>query len=247
MEGAKSDILTSDGSDIYLFQERFSSDLKRFPSPMEDMKPQHGGFRAYPADPNRNSSGRHLMAIGGFLDDTLNEGIYWTYDNRWPGWDRLMWRLTSPYAKILSFDDELVYGAHLLTTNVRVRRGFNPGETGCRIFATKHNPEIIQSKDDKRAKVHKSKWETYIPVRVRAMVLTENKLLLAGPADIVPENDPAASFKPDADAVLTIISRENGKVVNTQPLSEIPAFDGLIAVNGSLYISTKNGKVTCLK
>jgi len=249
MEGAKSDILTSDGADIYLFQERFSSNLKRFPSPMENLGPQGGGFRLYPAQPNRNSSGKHLMAIGGFLDDTYNEGTYWTYDTRWPGWDRKMSRLTSPYAKLLSFDEKLVYGAHLLTKNVRVRRGFTPGETGCRISASKHNPEMFESEKDKRRKKGKTliyKWETYIPVRVRAMVLTKNKLLLAGPADIVPEDDPAVSFKPNAQSVLTTISRESGKVINEKKLNETPAFDGLIAAEGRLFMSCKNGVVLCL-
>jgi len=248
MEGAKSDILTSDGADIYLFQERFSSNLKRFPSPMKNLGTQSGGFRLYPADPNRDSSGRHLMAIGGFLDDTYNEGTYWTYDTRWPGWDRKMKGLTSPHAKILSFDEKLVYGAHLLTKTVRVRRGFTPAGKGCRIFASKHNPKITGSKEGKKkkGKTLKYKWETYIPVRVRAIVLTKNKLILAGPADIVPEDDPAASFKPNAKSVLTMISKENGKVINEQKLNETPAFDGLIAAEGRLFMSCKNGVVLCL-
>ena len=78
------------------------------------------------------------------------------------------------------------------------------------------------------------------------MVLTENKLILAGPADIVPEDDPAASFKPNAKSILTTISRESGKVINEQKLNETPTFDGLIAAEGRLFMSCKNGVVLCL-
>jgi outer membrane protein assembly factor BamB/tRNA A58 N-methylase Trm61 len=42
MDGAKSDILVSDGADLFLHQERFRSDLKRFPAPMQQFDRERG-------------------------------------------------------------------------------------------------------------------------------------------------------------------------------------------------------------
>ncbi len=243
MDGTKTDILASDGSDIYLFQERLSSDLKRFPAPMKDLGPQGGGHRLYPAATDRNASGRRLIATGGFLDTTFNEGHYWIYDTRWPGWDRGRSRLTAACGRLLSFDDQWVYGAEMMLKHVRVRPGFTPGEQGSLIFAAKHKPKMV--KKGKR-NVAAYEWERHIPVRVRSMVLTRDKLILAGPADVVPAEDPAASFRPDADAVLTTLSRTTGTVINTQKLVEAPVFDGLIAADGALFLSGRNGTVVCL-
>jgi len=78
MDGARSDILVSDGADLYLFQERLAGDLTRIPTPL-----QHGrGHRVYPPFPERGASGRHLITICGLLDDTYNEGTYWNYSGR---------------------------------------------------------------------------------------------------------------------------------------------------------------------
>jgi hypothetical protein len=49
IDGAKSDLLVSDGSDLFLHQERFRSDLKRFPAPMQQLEKERGGFRVYSA------------------------------------------------------------------------------------------------------------------------------------------------------------------------------------------------------
>lgn len=48
MDGAKSDILVSDGADLFLHQERFRSDLKRVPAEMQQFERERGGFRIYP-------------------------------------------------------------------------------------------------------------------------------------------------------------------------------------------------------
>jgi hypothetical protein len=232
MDGAKSDILVSDGADLFLLQERFRSDLKRFPAPMNDKQKERGGYRIYPAFPDRGSSAKHLMATRGFLDDSYNEGTFWTYGNRWPGWDRHM-RSVPAYGQILAFDDESLFGVHVMTEVVRVRRGFFPGTKGYRLYARDHGAQ-------------KDKWSQYISVRVRAMAVAGEKLFVTGPPDIVPEEDPLAALEGRKGAMICAFSALDGeKLVEVAKLDVPPAYDGLIAAAHRLYLTTADGRVIC--
>ncbi|MHC4401227.1 MAG: outer membrane protein assembly factor BamB family protein [Planctomycetota bacterium] len=232
MDGAKSDVLVSDGVDLYLHQERFRGDLSRIGAPMENMAKEGGGWRVYPSFPKRGSEGKRLIATRGLLDDSYNEGTFWTYSQRWPGWDRKMGRVPS-YGQLLVFDDRTLYGVHVFTDSIRVRRGFTPGGKGYRLFARDHN-----AKEDK--------WSVYVPVRVRAMVAAGEKLFVAGPPDVVPADDPLAAFEGRKGAVLWAVSASSGqKLAEVERLDAPPAYDGLIAAAGRLFLSTTDGRVLC--
>lgn len=232
MDGSKSDILVSDGADLFLLQERFRSDLKRLPAPMQQLERERGGFRIYPPAPERESSAKRLISTRGFLDDSYNEGTYWTYSARWPGWDRHMGRV-STYGQILSFDEDRLYGVHAFYTSVRVRRGFFPEEKGYRLYARDHDAE-------------KDRWSIFIPVRVRAMVAAKEKLFVVGPPDVIPEDDPLAAFEGRMGSLLWSFSCMDGKKLGeVAKLSAPPVYDGLIAANEKLYMSLEDGRVLC--
>jgi hypothetical protein len=90
------------------------------------------------------------------------------------------------------------------------------------------------------------KWSEEIPVRARAMVLAGDRLYLAGPPDVVPGDDPLAAFEGKKGAKLWVVSSENGKRLKAYDLSRLPAFDGLIAAAGYLYLSTTDGHLLCI-
>lgn len=232
MDGAKSDILVSDGADLFLLQERFRGDLERVPAPMQELERERGGHRVFPPAPERGSSAKHMMSTRGFLDDSYNEGTYWTYGARWPGWDRHMGRVGA-YGQILSFDGDRLYGVHVFYDVVRVRRGFFPGTKGYRLYARDH-----EATEDR--------WSIFIPVRVRAMVAAGNRLFVAGPPDVIPEDDPLAAFEGRKGARLWSFATNDGKkVAEVANLSAPPVYDGLIAARQSLYISLEDGRVIC--
>ena len=61
-------------------------------------------------------------------------------------------------------------------------------------------------------------WQQWLPVRVRAMVKTADKIFVAGPPDIVDPDDPLAAFKGRKGAILWAVSPENGgKLGNRHP------------------------------
>jgi len=237
--GAKSDLLVSDGGDLFLFQERFGSDLTRHPAPLQKFEKEYGGYRVYPPAPERGSTGRRLYTTGSFFDDTLNEGTYWGCNNRWPGWDRHMGS-TPMFGRIASFDDDTIYVARRMTDKVRVRRGFIPGGKGCSLFARDLVPP--STIDPRKVPNH---WQLNVPILVRAMTTGNEKLIVAGPPDVVPEDDPAAAYDGRIGSLLWTVSKKDGTVIDRQKLDDVPVFDGVIAVDGRLIMSCTEGKVRC--
>ena len=112
-------------------------------------------------------------------------------------------------------------------------------------------------------KPYDCKWEdANPPLLVRAMVSTKDYLFIAGPEDSMDEKDyyfPNASkgyeqmqsdLEKQSDiwcgkggGILHVISKENGTRVAGYQLAAMPVFDGMIAANGRLYLSTVAGKV----
>lgn len=107
------------------------------------------------------------------------------------------------------------------------------------------------------------KWQVDKPdIQVRAMVLADQTLFIAGPPDIVDEEE--AFFAMDDAAIvaklaeqsellngkdgarLWAVSAENGKRLSEYRLDSLPVWDGMIASGGKLYMTTMNGEVACL-
>jgi hypothetical protein len=173
------------------------------------------------------------MATRGFLDTSYNEGTYWTYGQRWPGWDRKM-RGVPVYGQLLAFDDEAIYGVHVFTDSIRVRRGFTLDGEGYRLFARNHDAE-------------EDRWSMFVPVRVRAMALANDTLFVAGPPDMAPADDPLAALEGRRGAVLWAVSTSSGqKLSEVCRIESLPAYDGLIAAAGRLFLSTDDGRIMCL-
>jgi outer membrane protein assembly factor BamB len=236
MEGTKSDILVTDGTHIYMYQMAFDKQLSD-------------------VTPPRTSSlgdrfmGRHLIATGGFLQDVWFDRTYWTYSNRWPGF---YYADAAPKAgQILVFDEETTYGLHVFTDRLRLSPAFTSGE-GYELFADDNDNEPVlaensigREKGRGYSRAAPPKWSQQIPLRAKAMVLAGDTLFLAGPPDVVPEDDPYAALEGRRGAQLWAVSAEDGKKLSEYPLDSMPVFDGLIAVNGRLYLATVDGALRC--
>jgi hypothetical protein len=68
---------------------------------------------------------------------------------------------------------------------------------------------------------------------------------MAGPPDVVPEDDPYAAFDGRLGAQLWAVSAADGEKLAQLDLDALPAFDGLAAADGKLYLVTKEGSVIC--
>ena len=105
-------------------------------------------------------------------------------------------------------------------------------------------------------------WTQEVPILVRAMVLADKTLFIAGPPDVLDEEQAARQLKDPATraklqeqtaalagksgAVLWAVSTVDGSKLAVCRLHAPPAWDGMIAANGKLYLATVDGKVLCL-
>ena len=261
MPVALPDILSSDGKYVYMRSLPFDLQGKR-------------KFVAYVPVNEQQGDDLHLFCPSGFLDDSLWHRTYWGYGRAWAsgaGGYHQAGRLI-PAGRPLVFDDETVYGYGRLWQYYRwttplefslfaakkqpaIIRGDAERKTGkknARRTAAKPSPQTRFAQD----------WSDDISVQVNSMVLTDNALFAAGPPDVADEEaavktllDPetqkklaeqSAAFEGKRGALLVAVSRDDGEKLAAYRLDFVPRFDGLIAANGRLYVSTLGGDVLCL-
>ena len=106
------------------------------------------------------------------------------------------------------------------------------------------------------------KWQVDKPdIQVRAMVVADQTMFIAGPPDVVDEeeaffamNDAAIQkklvtqselLKGKDGARLWAVSATNGKKLSEFKLDSLPVWDGMVAADGKLFLATMNGEVAC--
>jgi outer membrane protein assembly factor BamB len=104
-------------------------------------------------------------------------------------------------------------------------------------------------------------WSIDLPLMPRAILLAGDVLFLAGPPDLVDEEqaartltapetqeqlgEHAAALAGQRGATLWAVSAADGQVLAQQPLEAPPRFDGLAAADGKLFLVTSDGKILC--
>ena len=109
----------------------------------------------------------------------------------------------------------------------------------------------------------KPKWASDVPIYVRAMVLAGNKLFIAGPLDIIDEEETFKKLsEKDAEVqellakqddalegkftgLLLAVNCDSGLVEHQIELGTLPAWDGMAGANGKLFLSTTDGQLMC--
>ena len=260
MEGALPDLIVSDGRNLYMQRIKFDAQLNRLPTTRE-------------SDLGELDMGaNHLVATGGFLDDTGFDRLFWMYSKRWPGF---YFSQQSPKAgQLVVFDESTTYAVKYFYRRIVWSPAFFPAEHGYLLFADDNdNQPMLQERaktfetvdwlpkeaaGDKfrrggrgvekgtgYVRSRPAKWQKMIPLRIRAMVLAGDHLFAAGPPDVLDPEDPLAAFEGRKGALLQVFSATDGSLVNSHRLSSLPAFDGLSAAAGRLYLATRDGKVIC--
>jgi hypothetical protein len=109
----------------------------------------------------------------------------------------------------------------------------------------------------------KRDWTQDIPLLVQAMLLSGKTLFIAGPPDIINEeetftklvnkDEKIQELLAEQDAALNgkdgahlwAVSTADGSKLAEYKLDALPVWDGMAAVEGQLFISTRNGSVVC--
>jgi outer membrane protein assembly factor BamB/ubiquinone/menaquinone biosynthesis C-methylase UbiE len=172
----------------------------------------------------------HLLTLTGFLDDSWPHRSYWifgTHCSLSTGCSQRDKDLIS--GRLLVFDESTIYGYGRKTYHWSNQLQDGPYV----LFA-----HARQGQGEQR-------WARYVPLQVRAMILANDILFVAGsPVDI--ENGPGV---PDeaAGALLLAIAASNGATLAQYHLEAPPVFDGLAAADGRLYVAAQDGKIACFE
>lgn len=248
MEGALPDVLSSDGAYLFMRHLRFDRD----------------GVEQRP-------DVRHIFSSAGFLDDAWWHRTYWQLGTKmqsgWGGWPIV--GNQAPAGRILVADADSVYGYG--------RDGYalhgshvGLGKAHYRLFACAREPKVLRTpvgqpaakteSDLDKGKAPKAKakgqpaqprietrWTQPVPLLVRAMVLAERTLFIAGPPDLAGRDDAGAALEGRTGGTLWAVAAADGAKLAEQKLASPPVHDGLIAAAGCLYLATLDGKLHCFK
>lgn len=255
MPAALPDVLSSDGKYVYMRTQRFNLDGKRDHIAQTEVEDQDG-------------EGLHLFSSVGFLDDTWFHRGYWMYGKSIAS-GASQWFLAGrrvPSGRILVNADSAIYG---FGRKPEYFRWSTPQEY--HLFAAEKSPKIIKVTNDTKAAQEKCqipsteivhKWSVDVPILARAMVMAGDTIMIAGPPDIVDEEEVFKDFDDKKNQAnmreqeaaylgkkggsLLAVSIE-GKVLNEIKLDTLPVWDGMAVANGSLYMCTIDGRVICMK
>jgi len=275
MPTALPDILSTDGELIYMRSQVLDLQGKRLQTLDPTLEPFERATRQL-------GRGAHLFSPTGFLDDNAWHRSYWVYGRAFSSGCNWWFRAGryAPAGRILAFDGDRVYGFgrepglfvwshvlenHLFCSDIQAEAekiekvkqwSEKSGRDG--IF----NRQFTRQTSIEKRLAPKLHWSVkHPPLHARAMVLAGETLFVAGPPDVLNEDeayknpgDPQvkdkiteqdAAYEGKRGALLMGVSTTDGKPVIRLDLSSQPVWDGMAAADGRLYLSTKDGKLHC--
>jgi len=274
MPVALPDVLSSDGRYVYMRSQRFDLQGTRQEIGPRNVTEQEG-------------DDVHLFSPAGFIDSSWFHRSYWMYGRNtaggWGGWFRA--GRFVPSGRLLVVDESSVYGygrkpeylsqssvleyqlfaadkeikneriRHVVGAARRMNASSKKGDASAADWRLRKGFPLA----DRSAVIFK--WLDDSPLHVRAMVLADKKLFIAGPPDVVDEEQ--AFYRPDDAAVrrrleeqraaiegrkgasLWAVSASDGKKLAEYNLESPPVWDGMAAARGRLYLTTENGRLLC--
>ena len=272
------DILSSDGKYVYMRSQQFDLNGSRKHIEARDPKDQVG-------------EGVHVFSAGGFLDDTQFNRSYMMFGKSvksgWGGWEVMAGLV--PAGQLIAVDASSVYGygrkpeflseAIIREYSLFSADKFNDDKQALQRVVKPADqrpprtidPDFLEHPEDWKLRqgmpmaeqtMVKFKWQVdKPPLQVRALVLANKTLFIAGPPDIVDEEDAffrlsdaavleklaeqSALLEGKNGALMWALSATDGKRLWEYKLDSLPVWDGMVASSGKLYLATVNGEVAC--
>jgi len=226
----KADIFVADAALLYVRHRAFKPDLTDADAPQ-----------------------RHLIPSAGFLDGTPQHRTFWMIGTGYG----VSWG-NQPCGDILATDGKDFYEVRGFP--VKRHSYFDPRLHGYKLFAA----ALPRSGDGQAAGRGKKgkvaivlpvkssptgKWSSDIPLTGKAILLADRTVFVAGTPVGFPPDEPVAKYEAAYDGklggVLWAASAADGKKLGQYKLDAAPAWDGLAAAYGKLYLSLKDGSIVC--
>jgi len=188
----------------------------------------------------------HLFSATGFLDDSWWHRTYWIYGNYqgsgYSGYTQAGAQ-GAPAGRMITFDKDRIY------TWGRLRRYFRWSE---------EYVYHLHAKDYD----YQDKWSVMLPILVRAMVASDDRLFLMGPKELLRQDeikrritekevqqlmaDQEKTLDGESGSMLLTVDKQSGKILSGYRLPMAPLLDGMAGAYGNLYVSTTDGQLCCL-
>ena len=248
-EGTVSDILSGDGTSVFLKHMRFDAQGREQP----------------PTVP-------HLFCQTGLLGEESFVRSYWVFGTDvgagWGGWATMINNdvRAAPSGRILAFDDKELFGYGRVQPQAAAV-GHRADATHLYASAKEYGASAPEQETQagkakkptgKKQAAKSFKWSNTDPFTARAMALTSDKLYIAGVPDagekdtknenilqFTNNEEALEAFRGERGAYLKIVSRSDGTVQSEIKLDAPPVFDGISAAEGKLFASLKNGTLVC--
>jgi outer membrane protein assembly factor BamB len=170
----------------------------------------------------------HLFTLTDFLDDSWAHRSYWIFGKRCSiscgcsGRDRNL-----IFGRLLVFNESMIYGYG----RKQVHWSNQLQDGAYRLFAV--------NRDDGKAK-----WSKSLKIHIRAMVLADKVIFIAGPS--IDTSEGQKNLNENKGSWLMAISASDGAELAQYRLDSTPVFDGMAAAFGRLYVSMENGDLLCM-
>jgi len=232
-KGFKADIFSAGNGMLFLRHQAFKPDLT--PVAPEDVKEPH------------------VLASGGFLDDTPQHRTYWTVDTdlRYgpptgvPGPD--------PQGDLLAMDGDTFYevrgylpGRHSL--KMKPRNGYTLF-SGTRVLKATGPAARRGKRGMPMTGAWKERWATQIPLAGHALTVADDVVIVAG----VPlkasyeDTELSDSYAGKLGGVLWTASGKDGSKIAELKLPAAPVWDGIAVASDNCLLSLKDGHILCLQ
>ncbi len=241
MLGFSRDLFVIDGGETFMNLARLDAALRP-----EDLPLQNDSGKS--TSLGRRLMGRHLMATGGFTDDTLFHRVGLHYADTWPGFNNVH---GGPNAGTLFCFDQ-THGYSVKHYNHSSR--YPDHVPGAGNFLTKDPLDAPSAAEGTRLeRVQKPLWERNVPIVARALLAAPGAegggaavLFAAGLPDANDPKDPLAPYLGRGTPKLIVVAAEDGRVLGETALPGAPVFDGMAAAGGAVYVSMAGGKLVRL-
>ena len=248
MPPANNDLLSAKGTDLFMASQVLTMDGERVMT--------KAGAR------NEGGERSHIFSPTGFLDNSWWHRSYHAYGNAVEGgyaWYQSLHKVIN--GKILCADRDTVYG---FGRKPQYRKWTVPLEFV--LFSEPRKPKTSAlpgpAKKKARRPSAKPNWSVGVPVWVRAMFVTDDALFVCGPRDLYDEEkavtggsrlstlDPRIALQQEHaegrhGSLLKVFDKKTGRETSSIEIDDMPTWDGMIAAEGKIFMTTVNGKIFC--
>ncbi len=254
MPMALPDLLSTNGKKIFMRYQPFDLDGNRldlvFGRKLYGYEPgRYGKDVATTHEPlatQQKGEDAHLFSGTGFLDDSWWHRTYWIYGkyhaSGHSGYTQAGAK-GAPAGRMITFDKDRIY------TWGRLKRYFRWSE------------EYMYSLHAKDYE-YKDQWSVMLPILVRAMVASDDRLFLLGPEELMRQDEIKRRITEDevqktmvqqekalagkSGSILLTVDKQTGKILSGHRFSTAPTLDGMVGAYGNLYIANTDGTLCCI-